>query len=181
PIGDPKSTDQNTAKHSDRDWHVIIESADLAKTFEAYLDHDFQLATLHAKSGTLVGELANVAETPGVGAVKPAVIGKFNFAAPKQIIEAVKITPLLTPDPGVYQAAMLKLISSVKESLYIQLQYMHPSMDPANARFTELIDAVGAKIDAGKDVRIVLSEFQVMKGGLDALQAAGVNLKNVKI
>src|SRR5262249_32059542 len=32
PIGDPKSTDQNTAKHSDRDWHVIIESADLAKT-----------------------------------------------------------------------------------------------------------------------------------------------------
>jgi hypothetical protein len=35
PIGDPQPTDQNTAKQSDRDWHVVIESPELAKTFEA--------------------------------------------------------------------------------------------------------------------------------------------------
>jgi len=69
----------------------------------------------------------------------------------------------------------------VEDSLYIQLQYIHPSNDPANSTFTELIDAVSAKINAGKDVKIILSQFQLEKGGLDALQAAGVNLDNVKI
>jgi hypothetical protein len=36
-------------------------------------------------------------------------------------------------------------------------------------------------LGAGKDVRIILSQFQLPKGGLEALQAAGVNLNNVKI
>jgi len=36
-------------------------------------------------------------------------------------------------------------------------------------------------VGAGKDVRIILSQFQLPKGGLEALQAAGVNLNNVKI
>jgi hypothetical protein len=49
------------------------------------------------------------------------------------------------------------------------------------SKFTDLINAVAAKIDSDKDVRIILSEFQVLKGGLEALQAAGVNLDNVKI
>jgi phosphatidylserine/phosphatidylglycerophosphate/cardiolipin synthase-like enzyme len=93
----------------------------------------------------------------------------------------MEITPLLTPDPGVYQAAMLNLINSVQKSLYIQLQYIHPTTTPADSKFTDLIDAVAAKINAGKDVRIILSEFQVLKGGLEALQAAGINLDNVKI
>jgi len=109
------------------------------------------------------------------------VIGNFTFAPPKSINENVRITPLLTPDPGVYQAAMLTLINSVQQSLFIQLQYIHPTNTPADSKFTDLIDAVAAKIDAGKDVRIILSEFQVLKGGLEALQAAGVNLDNVKI
>ena len=40
---------------------------------------------------------------------------------------------------------------------------------------------MAAKINAGKDVRIILSEFQLLKGGLEALQSAGINLNNVKI
>jgi hypothetical protein len=181
PIGNPQSGDQSTAKQSDRDWHIIIQSPALAKTFEAYLDNDFQQAVLHAASGTLVTRTAATAQTPNLSSINREVSGKFTFAAAKTINEEVKITPLLTPDPGVYQGAMLDLINSVQDSLYIQLQYIHPSTDPANAKFTELIDAVAAKIDAGKDVRIILSEFQVLKGGLEALQAAGVNLDNVRI
>ena len=175
PIGSPQASDQKTAKHSDRDWHVIIQSADLAKTFEAYLDNDFQVATLHAAN------LSPTLKPPKIPTTPPTTIGDFTFAAPQPINEPVTITPLLTPDPGVYQPAMLDLIKSVKHSLYIQLQYIHPSSDPANAKFTELIDAVAAKIDAGMDVKIILSEFQTLKGGLDALQAAGINLDNVKI
>jgi PLD-like domain len=175
PIGNPQPNDQTTAKHSDRDWHVIIQSADLAKTFEAYLDNDFQVATLHAAN------LSPVLKPPKDPTTPPTTLGNFTFAAPDPITQPVTITPLLTPDPGVYSTAMLNLINSVNQSLYIQLQYIHPSSDPANAAFTNLLDAVGAKINAGLDVKIILSEFQTMKGGLDALQAAGINLNNVKI
>ncbi len=187
-IGDPQPGEKNTPKASDRDWHVVVQSKELAQTFEAYLDHDFQQASLHASSGTLVTNLAKKAtgkngsaQVPKLVSLTQNAIGNFTFAAPKQINEAVTITPLLTPDPGVYQAAMLKLINAVKKSLYIQLQYIHPNDIPDNAKFTELIDAVAAKINAGLDVRIILSEFQVPKGGLEALQAAGVNLDNVRI
>jgi phosphatidylserine/phosphatidylglycerophosphate/cardiolipin synthase-like enzyme len=181
PIGDPQPTDQATAKRSDRDWHVIIQSPALATTFEAYLDHDFQQATLHKAGGTLATRSLATEEMPELSSIMAVAIGDFTFASPKSIIEQVTITPLLTPDPGVYQAAMLNLINSVRTSLYIQLQYIHPANAVANAKFTDLIDAVAAQINAGKDVRIILSEFQVLKGGLEALQAAGVNLDNVKI
>lgn len=175
PIGNPTSADQEIAKSSDRDWHVIIQSEALAKTFEAYLDNDFQIARQNAAN------LSPTLKPPPNPTTPRATIGNFTFTAPQSITEPVTITPLLTPDPGVYQTAILNLINSVKQSLYIQLQYIHPSSDPANAKFTELVDAVAAKINAGLDVRIILSEFQTMKGGLDALQAAGVNLDNVRI
>lgn len=174
PINNPQPNDQATAKDSDRDWHVIIQHAGLAKIFEAYLDHDFQVATLHA---------ANVSpkiQPPGAPK-RSSVVGVFTFAGPQTFNDPVTITPLLTPDPGVYQEAMLARIKRVTESLYIQLQYIHPSSDPFNANFTALIDAVAAKINKGLDVRIILSEFQTMKGGLDALHAAGINLDNVRI
>jgi hypothetical protein len=45
PIGNPSgSGDQETARKSDRDWHVIIEDSGLAEQFEAYLKHDFEVA-----------------------------------------------------------------------------------------------------------------------------------------
>jgi phosphatidylserine/phosphatidylglycerophosphate/cardiolipin synthase-like enzyme len=122
-----------------------------------------------------------VEEMPEISSIMAVAIGDFTFAPPKLISEQVTITPLLTPDPGVYQAAMLDLINSVRASLYIQLQYIHPTNSAANAKFTDLIDAVAAQINAGKDVKIILSEYQVLNGGLEALQAAGVNLDNVKI
>lgn len=174
PINNPQPNDQAIAKNSDRDWHVIIQHAGLAKIFEAYLDHDFQVATLHAAN------LSPKIQPPGAPA-RGSVAGTFTFVGAKTFNDPVTITPLLTPDPGVYQEAMLARINGVTESLYIQLQYIHPSSDPTKAKFTALLDAVAAKINKGLDVRIILSEFQTMKGGLDALQAAGINLNNVKI
>jgi phosphatidylserine/phosphatidylglycerophosphate/cardiolipin synthase-like enzyme len=188
PIGAPKASDQQTAKASDRDWHVIIESPQLASIFEAYLDHDFQQATLHAAAGPATSKQTKASKaskappsTPNLPSLNQPVTGTFTFVAPLPVNEQMTITPLLTPDQGDYQAAMLALINSVQSSLYMQLQYIHPTSVAADSAFTDLIDAVAAKINAGKDVRIILSQFQVPKGGLDALQAAGINLNNVRI
>ena len=185
PIGNPKATDQATAKKSDRDWHVIVESPDLAKIFEAYLDADLAQAILHSATAPAVAKKKPAVKknkpVPKMAGIADPVAGDFNFAAPKTIQEHVTITPLLTPDLGDYQGAMLKLIKSVQSSLYIQLQYIRPASATVAEKFTELLDALAAKINAGKDVRIILSEFQLLKGGLEALQSAGINLKNVKI
>jgi phosphatidylserine/phosphatidylglycerophosphate/cardiolipin synthase-like enzyme len=105
----------------------------------------------------------------------------WHFFAPLPIQEPMTITPLLTPDPGVYSAAMLDLLNSANEKLYIQLQYIHPPKDGQDTDFAALIDSVQAKIEAGKDVKLILSQYQTSNGWLERLQAAGIALGNVKI
>ncbi len=73
------------------------------------------------------------------------------------------------------------MLNSAEKKLYIQLQYIHPANDGQDADFAALIDAVSAKINAGKDVRIILSQYQTSNGWLERLQAAGIALENVKI
>ncbi len=182
PIGDPQPTDQETARKSDRDWHVVIEDGGLAGQFRAYLLNDYDVARRVALEGNapIPAAATPQPEMPDLFARRAV---EFTFHPPQRIAgEQSTITPLLTPDPGVYRDAMLALIESVETSLYIQLQYIHPSNNTAaDQNFNDLIDAVAAKIDDGKDVRIILSEWQVPGGWLDRLQEAGIALENVRI
>ena len=132
------------------------------------------------------GQSEQTSNAVSEGAAAPdfrlAVAANFEFHPPLRIDgEEVTITPLLTPDPGVYQPAMLDLINSAQTALYIQLQYIHPSNNAADAAFTALIDAVAARKKAGVDVRIIVSQWQVSGGWLERLQAAGISLDYVKV
>ena len=179
PIDHPTDADQTVARKSDRDWHVIIEDPGLAGTFEAFLKHDFDIASSE-ESGEREEIAAEAAvEIPQLEAIAQ---GEFEFHAPLRIEdESITITPLLTPDPGIYQSAILRLIQSAEKTLYIQLQYIHPSNKEQDSDFTALIDAVIDRIQAGVDVRIILSQWQVSNGWLERLQSAGVDLSVVKI
>jgi PLD-like domain len=182
PVNNPQSTDQQTAKTHDRDWHVVIDNQDLAKTYEAYLKNDFEVANRAAGGiGFAAAAAADQGEMPP-GFELAAVTHTWKFFAPLRLEnEQMTITPLLTPDEGIYAPAMLKLIQSATTRMYIQLQYIHPSDKPDDQGLTELIDAVAAKINGGVDVRIITSQFQRSNGWLDRLQAAGIALDNVKI
>jgi phosphatidylserine/phosphatidylglycerophosphate/cardiolipin synthase-like enzyme len=180
PIGDPHPGDQETARKSDRDWHVIVDHAGLAQTYEAYLKHDFDVA----KGVPPVAGLDLLAALPETMPAEFLLAARdlFQFFPPLRLEnELATITPLLTPDSGVYQPAMLELIGKTQEKLYIQLQYIHPSEKDVDADFMMLINAVVEKITAGKDVRIITSQFQISQGWLERLQAAGVDLSKVKI
>jgi hypothetical protein len=180
PINNPNPHDQDTARKSDRDWHVIVEHPGLARTYEAFLKHDFEVA--HGAEAGGPGLRAAEAEVAVPETLRAAAKASFQFHPPLRIDnERVTITPLLTPDPGVYQRAMLKLVSSARTRLYIQLQYIHPSDKDEDADFTALIDAVVGRIQAGVDVRIILSQWQASNGWLERLQAAGIDLGFVKI
>jgi hypothetical protein len=181
PINDPQPTDQAIAKKSDRDWHVVIESPEIARQFEAYLKHDYEVAAgFQADSGG-AAMMNAVIDAVEPAAFKPGLSRDFVWHPPKRIQSNVTITPLLTPDPGVYQPEILSRIQATKSTLYIQLQYIHPSSTPGDDAFNALIAAVAQKIDDGLDVRIILSQYQKSGGWLERLQSAGINLDKVRI
>jgi phosphatidylserine/phosphatidylglycerophosphate/cardiolipin synthase-like enzyme len=176
PVENPSSSDQDLARKSDRDWHVVIENAEISRQFEAYIQHDFEVADAERERGPAE------AETEVPDEFRSVARGTFQFHEPLEIRgEDVTITPLLTPDPGSYRPAVLDLINSATSKLYIQLQYIHPPKEGVDEDFKALLDAVIAKIEAGLDVRIICSQFQGQQGWLERLQDSGVDLSKVKL
>jgi hypothetical protein len=178
-----------TFKASDRDWHVIIPHQGLAQLFEAYLLNDRATAEPAQGRAAASMELEAFAEQTGdLADVNPAAIpmAPKQYFAPLTVTEPMKIQPLLTPDPAadgspaMYAQQMLALISGARQTLYIQLQYIHPSTKEEDAPFSALLDAISARVAAGVDVRIILSQWQNSQW-MERLQAAGIDTTLVRI
>lgn len=175
------------AKKSDRDWHVIVEHPGLARTFEAFLDHDLKTA-LPLQAGkaavralSALPPLARAAspERPIYGTVAPA-----KYFEPFRIEnEKVTVQPVLTPDSeaGNYVQNFLRLIQSATKKLYIQTQYLHPPQSATYPGFQSLIDAVRDKIKKRLDVRLIFSEYESTGSWLEKLQEAGIDTSVVRI
>ena len=48
-------------------------------------------------------------------------------------------------------------------------------------KFQQLVDAVKSKMDAGLDVRIIMSQYEAQGGALEQLKALGFNMALIKI
>jgi len=175
-----KAATDAIVRDSDRDWHVIVEHPGLAKTFDAYLRHDFQAAAKLQNHNPLTG--AKTIDTP-----QP----KGDSKTPKKFFPAkqfnnvtVKIQPLLTPDLGAgnYAQQVADLIRSAQKSVYVQTQYLHPPAagDPKLALFRGILDALAAKVSAGLDVRLIFSQYEI-ESWLEQVQSAGIPASVVKI
>jgi hypothetical protein len=189
PVTDPDPAHAaETFKNSDRDWHVVITHQQLAQLYESYLLNDRESALPAQGRVTEAVELEAFAEqTFDLADVNPAAVARppRKFFAPATVTEPMTVQPLLTPDAapdggGIYAEKMLELISSAQHSLYIQLQYIHPSNQAEEAAFTALLNAVAARGDAGVDVRIILSQWQNSQW-MERLQAAGIDARLVRI
>jgi len=169
------------AAKSDRDWHVIVSHAGLAKTFEAYLLHDLAMArTVQQTQAAAFAEALPELET----VISPLGKAPVTYFKPKVLTGVqARIQPVLTPDAGAgnYVSNFLALIQSARSKLYLQTQYIHPPQNGAAPGFTQLLDAVVAQMRAGIDVRIILSQYETTSGWLEKLQAAGFDLSKVRI
>src|SRR5208283_285058 len=73
--------------HEDRDWHVIIEDRQLAKTFEAYLNQDFASASANqtpeplAVSAAFSDAKAELALDTNPPSAPPISVSKSRFAS----------------------------------------------------------------------------------------------------
>jgi hypothetical protein len=177
-------TDVPTTTTCDRDWHVIVDDPGLSATFAAYIEHDLEVAAAHqvappaaapALEAVALANLLSALETPALPAHAYGQV-----FAPRTFHATMRISPLLTPDPGVYVDAVRDLVAGATTRLYIQTQYAHPSAAAADAAFMELLAAVAARQAAGVDVRIIFSQWQTQPY-LEKLQAAGVALSGVRI
>jgi phospholipase D-like protein len=186
-----KKSDAHTvaqvAAKSDRDYHVIVQHSGLAKTFEAYLKHDLEVASqMQSPPAAAKSASAVLAEAKALSPEKP-ILGTTppnQYFQPLEITnETITVQPILTPDSGAgnYVDNILKLIQSAKTRLYIQTQYIHPPNTGADQRFQSLIDAVAGQIGKGVDVKIILSEYEATGNWLEKLQQAGIDTQHVKI
>jgi hypothetical protein len=180
PLTDPQSA-QATLKTSDRDWHVIVEHPQLSRVFEAFLQHDLQVAQANqgAADAAAVADVGVQALGELAGSQEIAISRiPAQFFAPKTITAAMKIQPLLTPDN--YGPAILNLINSATKTLYLQIPYITPSSGPDGVVLAGLIEAIARQMQAGLDVRVILSSF-AKAAALEQLQAGGWNLSLVRI
>ena len=169
-----------TVARSDRDWHVIVTHPGLAKTLEAYLLHDLKVAAgVQAHDKPTPPKLPSQAQA----ASKAKWVPSFK---PLTIEGDILVHPLLTPDAGDgnYLTAILDLIRSARERLYIQTQYIElPARPETGEGMATLVDAVQAKIASGVDVRIITSEFETGEHDeyLERLVHAGFDVSKMKI
>ena len=185
PLKDPAMS-AAIAKTSDRDWHVIVKGPQLAKTFEAYLKNDLAVAAKHQGAS-----VANSAVLHKAKAVPSPAKQMFPTTTPSKYFppltitnKQIKIQPILTPDTGAgnYVDNILALLSSAKRSLYMQTQYVHPSATPgSDPQFEKLMTAIKGRMDAGVDVRIIVSEYESIPSWLELEKAFGWNMSLVKI
>ena len=175
PIRDPQGA-KAIVKNSDRDWHVIVEHPGLATTLEAFLKHDFEVAAgLQAAAGSALAAPVAAAAAEAALLASPAVPAK--YFAPLRINEQVTIEPLLTPDN--YAARMIQLIESATTKLYVQMPYIYAPQ--ANDQFSALVGALKARIDAGLDVRIIMSQYEMQGGALEQLKLLGFDMSHIRI
>ena len=185
----------------DRDWHVIVDNAELAGVFSAYINQDF----ISAKPGQIPvapdesaairdANLKLVAETdPSPAPAPPQALSSKGL--PKNGVAAkvfkdvhVTVTPLLTPDTipgrpsaGQYQTQMLALIKSATKTLYIQLQYIESSgghTDQSSTDYAELLTAVADRVKNGVDVKMIQSA-QYGEKWAEKMKSSGVDLTSV--
>jgi hypothetical protein len=185
PWADP-ATAQSVARRSDRDWHVVVENKTLSNVFEQFLLNDREVAARsESAQASLAGADGSERQIGTLAASDPgnlveSVARPFKqFFKPQTFQGRMKVQPVLTPDN--YWSSILPLIQSTRQSFYMQTQYMHPSDNAANdAHFMALIEAVRTLIDQGRDVRLILSQWQ-NAAWLERLQGSGIDLSCVRI
>lgn len=141
-----------------RDWHVVVNDAELAKVFERYIKHDIEASSGGAAPSDI--EFPDLlipqdvfSDIVMVTAETPPPVAPRALPTPDEL--PVKVQPLLTPDN--YIGHIQELVKKAEKSLYLQLQYIHPSNLPEDKEFAKLIRLVSDKTNqAGFDARIII-------------------------
>ena len=165
PIGVPAQAKGMYSK-GNREWHVIVEDAKLAKVFERYIQHDRDDSEAEAKAGDkgVVLDVEDEARLPDLFVPVDELFDAEDMAdtptpiAPQNLptkAAEVEIVPVLTPDN--YIGRIMKLIESTKRSIYLQYAYITFSDKKVDKKFTEMLEKLAELSNKSNiDVRIIV-------------------------
>jgi phosphatidylserine/phosphatidylglycerophosphate/cardiolipin synthase-like enzyme len=144
--GIPKRLPGQKRRAGNREWLLRIDDKELAGWFRVLFEADFDIEEVPSFGIDFDVEVREEIATPSFAPLLDTALRHFpKLAGP--------VTPLVSPDN--YFAHVKKLIGGAKKRLYLQHQYIiggaaAPSVD-------KLLAAVKARLDAGVDVRIIVS------------------------
>jgi hypothetical protein len=166
PIRDPADAKGMYAK-GNREWHVIVEDAPLAKLLERYIEHDLKGSHDEAAEGDAGAVLAagGALRLPDLFVPIDALVEHAVEAAAsaEPVAPAVlpdhgnpfKVRPLLTPDN--YRERIVELMQSARRSLYLQFAYINYSERDVDQPFADMLGVLAElSYRPGMDVRIIL-------------------------
>ena len=139
-----------------REWHVIIEDAELAGIFEKFIEHDISQASAadEPEAAQVLPDLLIPESSlqPEAAVIQPRPFNPRTFAATGN---PVRVRPLMSPDN--YADEILRLIREAEQSLYLQFSYIR---QPSTEKFDQIISAIGQKMRDGLDVRVLVGSNQ---------------------
>lgn len=166
-----------------REWHVVVENAALAKAFQVYLEHDFKTASAPIDEAGAVAVTGPDLLIPVDEFLREEAGGSIEVFAPRKFTfttaQPLTVQPILTPDN--YLEIVLKLLrKKPQHRLYFQNQSLNPVLDPT-PEFRELMQRLADySQDANLDVRLIFRNIGPVRKKLESLQAAGFNMARVR-
>lgn len=166
-----------------REWHVVVDHPELAKTFQTYLEWDFKTASSQEEAAALREAGPELAAPADEALHEERAARDLQVFAPKKFVftreNPVRIQPILTPDN--YIRIVLDLLRrKPKHSLYFQNQSLNPIKQPT-AEFEELLTLIAEySNDSNLDVKIVFRNIGPIRQKLESLKAAGFNMERVR-
>ena len=177
--------DRGEIPHYNREWHLVIENAPLAKRFQRFLDYDFETALSAPEAATLEAApapelLVDVEELFAEESARD----ELEVFAPQRFVftsqKPLTVTPILTPD-NYLEVVLDFLRRKPRKRLYFQNQSLNPVKKPT-PEYAELLRLLAAySQDADLDVRIIFRNIGPTRKKLESLKAAGFNMSRVKI
>ena len=180
-----QDADRSLIPRFNREWHVVIDHAPLARAFQVFLEHDFKTAKFGDETEAVamrgpdllipVDEFLREEEEAG-GNIEVFTPRKFVFPASSPLT----VQPILTPDN--YTDVVLALLRTrPKKTLYFQNQSLNPIQSP-NPEFEELMRLLAEySQDDDLDVRLIFRNIGPVRKKLESLQAAGFNMRRVRM
>ena len=160
PIAEPSQARGMYGK-GNREWHIVVDDAPLAKLFEAYIRYDRDQSEQEA-TALLTGSHYAM---PDLLVPIDVALGESDFAlaavqpvGPERLPthgRSIRVQPVLCPDN--YIKRIVPLIKSAQHSLYLQFSYISYSDAVGDAPFRRMLDYIGGLSHRSDfDLRIIV-------------------------
>ena len=181
PAGENSTSIQPLRQHN-REWHVIIENATLAKLFADYIEFDFSEAKRVPLEEALEVALPDVFVPEEVFAEALERRVTVRYFDPLPLDRELDVQPLLTPDRDsrgrrIFMVHALDMIAKATRRIYVENQSFN-LLDENADEFEEFFTRLKGKQDSGLDVRIIFRDAREF--GRDARTSQQRLLERIK-